>query len=39
MLNSVIVTIIDVLVEDSNRNFADIAYRIFEDHSGTPVRF
>lgn len=39
MMSNLTVTIIDVLIEDSNRNFADIAYKIFEDRSGTPVKF
>jgi len=39
VMSNVTVTIINVLTEDSNRNFADIAYKIFEDHSGAPVRF
>lgn len=39
VMSNVTVTIIDFLIEDSNRNFADIAYKIFEDHSETPVIF
>lgn len=39
-MSNVTVTIIDVLIEDSNiKLYTDIAYKIFEDHSGTPVRF
>jgi len=39
VMRNVTVTIIDVLIEDLNRNFADTAYKILEDHLGTPVRF